>query len=112
MTKLNKGRKLLFQCISLDVNGLSCIVCAVAKNPTCQEQDSSMKPALIEAEEGQRRTHMGFINAVVLVFNHVQYTGRLASERAGTRIRDNTKRWHSQDPLTNMHFSYQGFHIR
>ena len=33
------------------------------------------KTARKEAKEGHHGTHMGFINAVVTVSNHVQYTG-------------------------------------
>ena len=44
--------------------------------------------ALREAKEGHRGTHMGFMNAVVTISNHVQYTRRLAPMQAGTRIWD------------------------
>ena len=45
-----------------------------------------MKQTLMEAEEGQRGTHMGFINAVVPVSNHViDWSARLGASLTRTR---------------------------
>ena len=45
-----------------------------------------MKQALMEAGEGQRGTHMGFINAVVPVSNHViDWSARLGASLTRTR---------------------------
>ena len=45
-----------------------------------------MKQALKEAGDGQRGTHMGFINAVVPVSNHViDWSARLGASLTRTR---------------------------
>ena len=45
-----------------------------------------MKQTLMEAGEGQRGTHMGFINAVVPVSNHViDWSARLGVSLTRTR---------------------------
>ena len=58
-----------------------------------------MKQTLMEAGEGQRGTHMGFINAVVPVSNHlIHWRARLRASL--TRIRDNDKGVYRTAPAT------------
>ena len=60
-----------------------------------------MKQTLMEAEEGQRGTHMGFINAVVPVSNHViDWSARLGASL--TRTRDSSH-FHNQSHDTYGH---------
>ena len=65
---------------------VSCIV-TPCQGAEALKQSPSMKQAPKEAGEGQRGTHMGYINAVVPVSNHViHWSAHLGASL--TRIRD------------------------